>query len=116
MLNITKNNLTLLSLSSNLRKATIKTSTKEEDEVARIQREKMYIPDDDDDQKAHVDRRLAEALRKVNKANFEKEINSLKRISSSKGRSAAVFELKYCVLGGKICAPEANVFKGPKSG
>ena len=76
----------------------------------------MSIPENDKDLKTETDKRLAEALKNVDRANFEKEIRSLKKTSTAKGKSAAVFQLRDRVLGSKKSEPEATVLKDPKTG
>ena len=63
-----------------------------------------------------INKKLAEALHELNKANYEKEIRSLTTVKNAKGISAAVFRLKEKVVGPKQCAVDAVVVEDPETG
>ena len=63
-----------------------------------------------------MDVELTVALHEVNKANYEKEVESLLSKMNKKGKSAAVFELKERILGSKMASMEAVVLEDPETG
>ena len=56
-----------------------------------------------------VDKKLANALVEVNKSNVDKELKSLRKTWSTKGKSATVFELKDRILGCKTTMTEETM-------
>ena len=63
-----------------------------------------------------IDEKLVTAIHNVNVKNYEKEIESLKTVSKSKGMSAAIYKLKEKVLGPKEKSPDAMGVEDPDSG
>ena len=89
--------------------------------IERLQKEKMsLISDTGESYKEQrletIDKKLATALQDLNKANYEKEINSLKSMKNKKGNSAAIHKLKQKVLGPKEPTLDAVAVEDPESG
>ena len=76
----------------------------------------MKIPIEDVEDRDEINKKLANAIEEVNKANFRRENDSLKKILNTKGRSAAIFDLKQRVVGSEDDPPEAVVLEDPDTG
>ena len=96
-------------------KVSMSTISKEEKALQVIQKEKIESSENPEELEK-VDLELANALDAVNKMQFEKEVNSLKTILKSKGKSAATFNLKERILGDKKRIPEPTVVEDPTTG
>ena len=89
-------------------KVTVKGSSREEQEVKNLQKEKLKVASQSESaeegkesQLMEIDSKLSQALNKLNNANFEKEINYLLDVKKKKGKAATVFKLREKVLGRK---------------
>lgn len=72
-------------------KVSISRKSKEEKALQNIQKEKIYLASKNEDS-SDVDRKLSMALNKVNRANYEREVDSLVSKLKKKGKAAAVFQ------------------------
>ena len=62
-----------------------------------------------------IDKKIAANLLKIQRETFEAELESIREMKSSRGRSAAIFNTKDKIVGKKATAPEAVVLFNPRT-
>ena len=102
-------------------KVSVKRNKNVDSRMIALQRKKSNIKtnamsDDIDEKIEEVNNELVDALREQQRENFQKEVTKYKRIISSKGKSAAVFNLRDSVLGTKRASQEPVSLKDPDTG
>ena len=101
-------------------KAKVSKKIKANKEILKLQEEKRFIIDNDDDGKfeliKNIDKQINEELLKEQRKVFEEELETLKNIKANKGKSAAIFETKQKIVGRKKSGQEATVIINPENG
>ena len=78
---------------------------------------KVIISNTEDNEKIlEVEERISELIIQRQRSDYEKKLSNLNMIKNTKGKSAAVFNLKAKVLGEKKVKQEAVVMKNPVTG
>ena len=77
------------------------------------QKEALNNNSEDGDKIMEVEKKIAELLIQNQRTDYERKLATLKDLKNTKGKSAAVFNLKAKVLGGKKANQEAVVIKDP---
>ena len=99
-------------------KVSVKMTSAKEKELLNLQKEKATLKRFNESYERKIedlDLNIVDALETVNKENFEREIKSLMKIKTTKGKAASIFKLKERVLGSRKTAPEPTVMHDPRT-
>ena len=101
-------------------KVTISSKSKCDKRLEHLQKQKQTVADnngkDKDDIIKSIDEEMIRVMKEIQKVDYERQLNSRQDIAKKKGKSAAVFNLRDRILGGRKACQEQVALIDPASG